>query len=309
MASITVYTDVIMPASLLAAGVRGKNIRRNTRTAARNGRMQINVDADITQRQFEFGLVPLTLAQWQALEGLHEVTDGGAVGFLLQDPKDSAAAVGEGLLQGYTTALVGTIGMGYGVPSYRLHKRYTALGSSRTKDRRISRPIGTPAITRAGSPVTYGAAAGNVALDTTTGTATFVADTSQAMSSITVGATTELNFASGIPVVAAFSVGQRVYVSGVTGTAAAALNGQSHAITAKGATSLTVSTVTTGLAVTVAGTAAKYPQSTEAMAWSGGFCVPVHFQGDEIDWDIVRGGPYDGRLVAGPNVVLVEVIE
>lgn len=309
MASITVYADEILPVSMMTAGVRGRNIRRNTRTMARNGRMQINVDADITQRQFEFGSVPLQPAQWQVLEGLHEVTDGGAFGFLLSDPKDHIAPAGTGLLQPYTTAAVGTIGLGYGVPTYRLHKRYTAIGGARTRDRRISRPFAAVPLTRGGSPVTYGASAGNAALDTATGTVTFVADTSQAISSITIGASTVLNFASGTPVVAAFSVGQRVYVSGVTGTAGDVLNGLSHAITAKGATSLTISTATTGLAVTAAGTAAKYPQSSETLAWSGGFYVPVHFQSDQIDWDIVRGGPYDGRLVAGPNVVLVEVIE
>lgn len=309
MASLTVYSDVIMPTEIMAAGVRGKNIRRNTRTPARNGRMQVNVDTDITQRQFEFGAVPMLIEQWQTIEGIHEVTDAGAFGFLTQDPKDNTAPIGAGLLYPYTTALVGALGLGYGVPSYRLYKRYSAIGTTRTKDRRISRPAAAVPITRAGSPVTYGASAGNAALDVDTGTVTFVADTSQAISSITVGASTVLNFASGTPVVAAFSTGQRVYVSGVTGTAGAALNGLSHAITAKGATSLTVSTSTSGLAVTAAGTAAKYPQASEALAWSGDFYVPVQFMTDELDWDIVRGGDYDGRLVAGPSVILLEVIE
>ena len=29
-------------------------------------------------------------------------------------------------------ALVGTIGLGYGVPTYKMHKRYTSIGSTRT---------------------------------------------------------------------------------------------------------------------------------------------------------------------------------
>jgi hypothetical protein len=309
MASITVYADVILPDAIIAAGVRGRQIRRNTRTPSPNGRMQINVDSDITQRRFELGVVPLLVAQWAAIEGLHEVTDGGAYGFLMRDPKNNKVDVGAGLLYPYTTELVGAIGLGYGVPTYRLFSRYTSIGSTRTKDRRISRPLAGAPIVRAGSPVTYGASAGNAALDTTTGAVTFVADTSQACSSITVGASTVLNFSSGTPVVAAFSIGQRVYLSGITGTAGAALNGLSHAITAKGASSLTISTATTGLAVTLPGTAYKYPQASEALIWSGPFYVPVHFESDEIDWELLRGGNFDRRLVAGPSVVLLEVIE
>lgn len=309
MASLTVYSDVVVPQSLIAAGVTGRQVRRNTRVSAPNGRMRIIADQSRTIRQYEFGIVPLTLAQWQLIEGLYEVTDAGAFGMLMSDPKDNQCAIAEGLLYAYTTDLIGTIGTGYGVPDYQLHKRYTVTGSSRTKDRIITRPVAAAPILRGGVAVTYGAGAGNVALDADTGRATFVADTSETVSSITVGASTVLNFAGGTPVVAAFSVGERVYLSGITGTAAAALNGLSHAITAKGASSLTISTSTAGLAVTAPGTAYKFPQESESLTWSGSFYVPVHFRDDSIDWDMVRGGPYDTRLIAGPNVVLDEVLE
>jgi uncharacterized protein (TIGR02217 family) len=212
MASLTVLSDVVMPERLLSAGVRGKNIRRNTRTQARNGRVQINVDADLTQRQYEFGSVPLTLPQWQDLEGLHEVTDGGAFGLLLPDPKDASASI----TQGIATLITGT--------TYQLHKRYTSAGSSRTKDRKITRPR----------------AAG------------FVIQV------------------SGTPLVSG---------SGYT------LNADTGVVTIPSA------------------------PAANTITWSGAFYVPVHFLADELDWDIVRGGPYDGRFVVGPNVVLIEVIE
>ena len=120
--------------------------------------------------------------------------------------------------------------------------------------------------------------------------------------------TTTLNFADGTGLVAAMSTGQRVYLAGLSGTAAATLNNLSHEITSKGASSLTVSTVSTGLAAT-GGTAYQFPQASEALTWSGAFYVPVHFVQDDLDWDIVRSGPADTRIVVGPSVLLQEVRE
>lgn len=126
--AIVVYADVIMPNSVLSAGVRGKQIRRNARTQAQNGTMKINVNWSRTLRQYELGFVPMLPAQWQAIEGLHEVTDGGAYGFLLEDPKDAGVDIAAGVMAQVT----GT--------EYQLYKRYACAGSTRTKDRIITRP-------------------------------------------------------------------------------------------------------------------------------------------------------------------------
>ena len=201
-----------MPKTLVSAGIRGRNVRRNTRTSARNGRMQINVDSDWTQRQYDFGVIPITVAQWQEIEGLHNVTKGGAYGFLLEDPKDSKALI----TQGVATLITGS--------TYQLHKRYTSAGSSRTDDRKITRPI----------------AAGFV-----------------------------------------------IEVSG---------------------TPLVVTTEYTLDADTGIVTIPSAPTDT-TIAWSGPYYVPVHFMSDVIEWDLARAGDDDGRLIAGPNVVLDEVIE
>lgn len=308
--SVTVLNDVIFPRQIIEVGVRGQNRRRNQRTENQAGFMQITRVWSRTLREYEVGIAPLTTEQWATLEGLHEVTEGGAFGMLMRDPKDSSVTAAQGKMQGFAgSQLVGTMGQGYGVPVYRLFKRYSAYGTTRTHDRRITRPMATPAITRGGSPVTVGSGAGNISINLDTGTVTFVADASQAIQSITVGSTTVLNFSNGTGIVATLSVGQRVYLSGITGTAATTLNGLSHEVINVGATSLTIATTTTGLTAT-GGTAAKYPQASEALAWSGGFYVPVHFRDDSIDWEIVRGGPSEsGRLLAGPSVVLVEIRE
>lgn len=311
MANLTVYNDLILPATyVMASGLSGKIRRRNLRTQSPSGKVAVAVLQSRSYREYEFGAVPMSFERWQTLEGLFEVTDAGAAGFLLEDPKDVIVAVGAGFMAPFTTELVGSIGTGYGVPVFKLYKRYQALGvSSRTKDRSVTRPQSGASLYRGGVAVTIGASPGNAAINYDTGTVTFVADESQALTSITAGGSTVLNFANGTGMVAAMSVGQRVYLLGLSGTAASRLNGLSHAITAKGATSLTVSTSTSGLAAT-GGTAYKYPQASEAMTWTGRMYVPVHFQNDEIDWSLLRPAPnVAGRLFSGPSVVLSEVPE
>ena len=127
--SITVYADVILPHSVLAAGVRGKNIRKNTRSMGQNGQPNINVDWARTQRQFELGTTPMLPSAWAAIEGLFEVTDAGAYGFLMQDPKDASATHATGAATGITST------------TFQLQKTYTSVGSTRTKTRKITRPM------------------------------------------------------------------------------------------------------------------------------------------------------------------------
>lgn len=137
---ITVLSDVLLPDSAVAAGLRGKNMRLNSRVAMNNGYESINVIWSRTLRQFELGFIPMHLSAWQAIEALHEITEGGAYGFLMEDPTDHEVTGG-------VATLVST-----GV--YQLHKRYIDVGSSRYKDRTITRPRATGfAITTAGTPI------------------------------------------------------------------------------------------------------------------------------------------------------------
>jgi uncharacterized protein (TIGR02217 family) len=124
---ITVLPDVVMPNNVIAAGVRGKNMRFNSRVPTDNGYESINIAWTQTLRQYELGIAPMGVAQWQAIEALHEITEGGAYGFLIEDPKDSSVADGAGVV----------LESGGG---YQLYKRYSHAGSGRTKDRKITRP-------------------------------------------------------------------------------------------------------------------------------------------------------------------------
>jgi uncharacterized protein (TIGR02217 family) len=209
--SITIYNDVIMPNTVISAGIAGKQVRNNTRTESLNGSAIININWTKTLRQYELGIVPMRIDQWQAIEGLHEVTDGGAYGFLMEDPKDGTVDDAHGM-----ASLISA-----GSHTYQLFKRYTSIGSSRYKDRNITRPKAS----------------------------TF-----------------------------------KLYISGVPST--------SYTLNAD-----------TGV-ITIAS-----DPSANTISWSGSFYVPVHFENDSIDWELVVAGQQDTRFLAGPSVVLMEVRE
>jgi uncharacterized protein (TIGR02217 family) len=299
---IQVLSDVVLPESLIRTGIAGKNVRNNTRSISGSGFASINVNWSRTLRQFELGIKPMGLEQWQEIEALHEVTEGGAFGFLMQDPKDFTCALDDGFLVAEADGVeIGSIGLGFGVPFYRLRKRYTAIGGSRVHYRAITRPQEFIAVQRNGSTV-------SAAVNYDTGTVSFTADASQAIQAITTGTTTVLTFADELGMIAAMSTGQRVYVSGVTGTAASILNNKSHVVLSKFENTMTIDVNTATLAAGD-GTAAKYPQTTDALTWVGKFYVPVHFANDAIDWELLLGGVEDGRIVAGQSVLLQEVRE
>lgn len=126
--TITVFGDVLLPNAIVSAGVSGKQMRLNTRVQTDNGAETVNIVWGQTLRQYTLGTVPLRVDQWQALETLHEITDGGAYGFLMEDPKDRTAALGV-MRQPGTDARV-----------MQLYKRYLEPISGRYKDRKITRP-------------------------------------------------------------------------------------------------------------------------------------------------------------------------
>lgn len=138
--TVTVYDDVFLSNDVIAAGVRGKNMRSNSRVALPGGDLDINVVWSRTLRQYELGFIAMTLAAWQSIETLHEITEGGAFGFLLEDPIDHQ--VTGGVMTEVSTGI------------YQLHKRYLHGASSRYKDRTITRPRAAGfVVTNNGTPV------------------------------------------------------------------------------------------------------------------------------------------------------------
>lgn len=213
---------------------------------------------------------------------------GMANGFRFKDWTDYAATVSEGRL---TTAALGD-----GTPGpHLLYKRY--LTGALSEDRKIQKPE-TVIIYRAASPVTVGAGAGNIALDSATGLVTWVADASASASSITPGATTVVVLPTNP---GTLTNGQRLYLSGFTGADATDVNGIAHTIstvTGAGPYTFTLSTDTSGKTITLgAGLGAKYPQVSEALTWAGTFDVPVRFDTDTMQLALIANLTYQWSSV------------
>jgi hypothetical protein len=304
--SIVVYSDVIVPNSVVMAGAVGKQKRQNDRTVNQGGYASVNVVRDATLREYTLGVIPMTLANWALIEGLYEVTDAGAFGMLILDPKDSVVTASQGGFLGYMAGVEnGVVGFGNGTPNYGFRKLYTAAGSTRAKARAITRPNGTPTMLRNGSPVVVGAAAGNVSLSAGPMLPTFVADASASVSAITVGVSTVVTLSAAL----SLAVGGQLWLTGLTGTDALTLNNLAHQITAISGATYTLSTNTAGKSITASGQGQKYPQSTDTLTWSGTFYVPVHFENDDMDWSLVKPGGQLDRLVSGPSIPLAEIRE
>lgn len=124
---ITVLSDVILSNAVLSAGVRGKNVRLNNRIRTENGEQSINIVWSQSLREYELGTVPLRVEDWQDIAALHEITEGGAYGFLMEDPADNKVEDGSAA---FISEAVG----------YQLQKRYIDTRSGRYKDRPITRP-------------------------------------------------------------------------------------------------------------------------------------------------------------------------
>lgn len=129
---ITVLADMILPNSIISAGVRGKLKRTNSRVQhGETGYVSINAVSSQALREYELGTVPLRIDDWQTLQSFHEITLGGTFGFLLEDPADCREDNG-------AIVLMPAVG---GAPAYyQLVRRYIEPKSGRYSDRPITRP-------------------------------------------------------------------------------------------------------------------------------------------------------------------------
>ena len=66
---VAVLADVVMPNSVLAAGIHGKNKRVNDRVSNQAGFMTVTSISLTTLREYEIGFIPAPLSVWQTLLG------------------------------------------------------------------------------------------------------------------------------------------------------------------------------------------------------------------------------------------------
>lgn len=257
------------------------------------------------RRVYDAAIAARTLADFAEIEQHFHAVAGRAHGFRFRDWADFRATTAEGLLRPlHGTTQVGTAGFGYGVPSYQLVKRY--VRGALAHDRDIRKPVaGTVSGRRGGVAWVFGSGAGQVALDTTTGIVTFVADATRPVTGVTVGTTTQITLASALP---GLVVGDRLYLTGLAGADAALLNNLSHPITGIATNVYTLATNTAGKSITSGtGTGYAYPQADEALDWSGEFDVPVRFDVDRLRRRILTRTASGDFLIECDEILLVEI--
>ena len=242
--------------------------------------------------KWDVGYAVRTQTQYDALLAFFHAAKGRAHGFRFKDHADYLVAA--------TTGRVGSAALGDGTPGpFQLYKRYTS-GTTYT-DRAISKPVSVTVYKGgvAQTPTTH------YTLDTTTGLVTWVALDSEAITGHTVGAAHQFTTATDMP---GLSISEKVYLTGITGTAATALNNRAHTITGKsgsGPYTWTISTASTGLTAS-GGSGHEYPQAADALTWAGEFDVPVRFDADELRAQMIAGQA-GNRILTVPTVPLVEI--
>lgn len=268
------------------------------------GREQRNRNWSQARLSWQVGHLPKPRAEWEPLVSFFRIVAGRATGFRFKDWMDYRVTISEGVLipLDASGAPIGTPGLGFGVPSYQLAKRYTAGGQ--VEDRIIRKPVsGSVIAQQAGGAVVFGGGAGQAALDATTGVLTFQPAASSNVSAITVGATTQVTLAAALT---PLSVGDRLYLTGLTGADAALINNASHVISAVASNVYTLSTNTAGKTITAAGQGRRYPRVTDTLAWAGEFDVPARFDTDEMRARVVTSGPA-GLMVAWDAIPIIEL--
>jgi uncharacterized protein (TIGR02217 family) len=218
-------------------------------------------------------------ADMKILLAFFRTCKGRAYGFRFKDFLDYQVTHSDGRLGSTLTSY----GLGEGIPSYGMGKLY--VNGSAIEARKIKKPVsGTVEVKRGGAPVTFGSAPGNIAIDTTTGSITFVADaTSNAVAGGTVGATTTLVLAANP---GGLTAGKLIYLTGFGGVDAALVNNKAHTINSvsgSGPYTFILATNTAGKDIALgSGVGAKYPQASDTLTWSGEFDVPARFSEDTM---------------------------
>lgn len=242
--------------------------------------------------KWDVGYAVRTQTQYDALLAFFHAAKGRANGFRFKDHADYLATT--------STGRVGIAAVGDGTPGpFQLVKRYTSGASS--TDRTIRKPV-SATLYKGGVAQTLTT---HYTLDTSTGLVTWVALDSESITGHTVGASHQFTTASDLT---GLIVGEKVYLSGITGTAATALNALAHTITGKsgsGPYTWTISTATTGLTAS-GGSGYEYPQAADALTWAGEFDVPARFDADELRAQIVAGRAGE-RIMTVPTVPIVEI--
>jgi len=275
----------------ISYGAMSAPMWQTTIATNQGGYEQRNQDWTQARHEFDLSFAIRTRTDYMLVLKHWHMARGQFHSFGFTDPLDSTVLAGEGVA-GYVSPGVAQLFKRYGSGAYLW-------------DRKITRPKAGAVIRRFGGVAAAGAAPGQYALDLNTGQLTFVPDQTRTINSHTPGASHILVLAS------AFSptptVGSYVGLSGITGTAAATLNGNRFQVLSVVGATVTIDVTTTGLTA-AGGTAALGAQPSE-ITWSGEFMVPVRYGMASIPAVAANRKSTDELLVSVDGVSCVEVRE
>jgi uncharacterized protein (TIGR02217 family) len=218
------------------------------------------------------------------VRALFQLAMGAQRGFRVRDHSDYKVDHSTGVL----TSLTGGDG-----PQWQLARRYT-FGSN-FSDRPIRKPATITEQRKGGvlwSPPST---------DLTTGIVTLAPIQSRSITAHSAGSQHQVTLASAAS--PALLVGQFAYLDGATGTAAPLLNQRAHKIVGVSGLVLTLEINTAGLTCT-GGTAASY--LTELATWSGTFDVPMRFETDSMNVEVIDRRDEKSLWVQFSNCTLIE---
>lgn len=221
---------------------------------------------------------------------------GKAYGFRWKD-RDDNAATQDGTVAG-SEGLMGTTGLGAGVPQYQMYKQYfVATGFADL--RKIRKPVASGFLA-----YRNGVSVGAATLDTANGLVTYPDTANANASNIAVGVSTLVTLSANL----SLANGKLLYLTGFTGANAATVNNRAHtinAITGAGPFVFNLSTNTSNMTITLgSGKGWNYPQTTDILTWAGSFDVPVR-----LDIDAMRVGQDKGGFLAWEQLATIELLE
>lgn len=217
------------------------------------------------RNEYDLPLPPTLPAEFEPVRDHFAMVRGMLHSFPMKDWSDFTVSAAQSVVS-YVSPGAFQFGKRYGVAPYAY-------------DRKLTRFAGAVQPLRGGVPMVAGGGAGQYAFNADTGVLTVQPDQTRSITSHVVGATHRLNLASDFsPNV---SPGGIIYVSGVSGTAAALLNGLPLTVATVAAGYVTVNVNTTGLTAT-GGTAARRIAASEITYTATQFMVPVRYDVDKL---------------------------
>lgn len=236
--------------------------------------------------KFEVALRAQAPSDIDTVKSWFRAVKGRFNGFRIKDWTDYTATTSNGI---FTFVSFGV---------YQLAKLYVtgALSEMRV----IQKPVaGSVAVYRNGNVLSAG-----VSLDTTTGLATFSPFAQANVTAVTVGASTQITLASAL---SGLAVGGLLYLSGLGGADAGLLNGQQFTVSAIAGAMYTLSVNTSGKTITPStGMGSMYVQPADVLTWAGQFDVPVRFDTDEMQAQIIDKGTA-GLVAEWASIQMIEI--